>query len=884
MRRTILAYCLPLFLLVSCGDGSTAPTVVSYAVSTKTAPPATAVVGATVPVAFTVTETRSDGSTGPTSGMSVTIAVTAGGGTVNGSASAALTTAADGSVSANWVLGTTTGAQTLRASVAASQFIDVSVTATPPPPTQLALTTPPSATAQSGAPFAQQPTVQLRDASGNAVSQASVPVTVAVDGGGGTLTGDALTVNTNASGAAVFGGLMITGTAGPRTLRFSATLNGVAASVTAVVTVGAGPAARLAFSTVPSTTAQSGVALAAQPTVQVQDASGNAVALAAVPVTVALTAGGGTLGGTATLNTNASGAAAFTGLSITGLVGNHTLTFSATLNGTAVSLPATVALTAGPASQLFVTTQPSATAQNGVVLAQQPTVQIRDGGGNPLSLAAVPITVALDGAGTVGGTTTVNSNATGAATFTNLSISGPAGNRTLRFTATLSGASATVASAPIALGAGAASQLTFKVTPAGTQTLGFAMTPVPSVQVSDAFGNAVAQAGVVVTVAQVAGAQAGASMTGSSAMLAGTMTATTDATGAAAFTNLRFIGNPGEAALAFTGDVGGQAQTVTSDNITVARPANGKIVFKRGRGELWVINPDGSGLTQLTPGYGNAVCQRGDELPVWSPDGSMIAFQRTRDNKLEVWKMNADGSNQTQLTFDATVGSGCTGGPQQMNAEVPEWSPDGARIMFSRDASITLNNQDTWIMNADGSGQVKLFGVEGIREGQARFSPDGSTIAYRRTVLTPGCRGTSPGTEIWLANADGTNERQLTSITGCSEETWPDWTADGLQLYITMDAASLSCGLEVHRINVDPANLARVQLTTCVNDAFSKHGIGSPDGAYVVFQNGSGNNGNLYIMRADGSEKRFLVSGTFGSIDDASWQPVRPAAAGSIKR
>lgn len=882
MSRAIIHACLAsvVCLLAACSsDGPTSPTVTGYSIATKTAPPATAAVGTTVAIAFTVTESRSDGSTAAANGKSVTLAVTAGGGTVNGSASATVTTSSDGSVSANWQLGNTVGPQTLRASVSATQFVDASVSATPPPATQLALTATPSATAQSGARLATQPTVQLRDANGNAVAQAQIPITVAIDGGG-VLTGDALTVNTNANGAAAFSGLTITGLAGARTLRFSATLNGANATVTSPVALSAGAAAQLAFATAPSTTATNGVALGTQPSVQLQDAGGNAVAQAQVPVTVTISAGGGAIVGTTTVNTNASGVAAFTGLSLTGLVGARTLSFSATLGGTAVSLPAAINLNAGAASQLAVSTAPSASAQSGAVLAQQPTVQIRDVGGNAVALAGIPITVALDGVGTLAGTPTVNSNASGAAQFTGLAISGLIGNRTLRFSATLGGAATNVVSAPIALTAGAAAQFTLVQPIATNQTVGFPLSPQPAVQVSDAAGNPVSQAGVVVSVAQVAGL----SLPASAAQLTGALTATTNSAGVATFSNLTFVGNAGTTALSFSGTIGGQTRTLNSANVSVGLPSNGKIVFKRGRDEIWVINPDGSGLTRLTLGYGNSSCERGDEFPVWSPDGTKIAFSRTRDNKMEIWTMNADGSGQTQLTFDASTGSGCTGGPQQTYSELPAWSPDGQKIIFTRDASTTADDQDTWIMNADGSNQTKLFGSVGVREGQAVFSPDGQTIAYRRTVLTgTGCRGTSNGTEVWLANADGSNERRLTTIDGCSVETFPYWSPDGLQLFVSVDAAALTCGAEIVRVATDPMNLSRTLLTNCLNGEASKHSRVSPDGTRVVFHNGGGN-GGLWLMRADGTQKELLTMGPSDGIDDAHWQPVKPTPAAARAR
>jgi hypothetical protein len=91
----------------------------------------------------------------------------------------------------------------------------------PARPTQLIVTTQPSSTAQSSVPFPQQPVVQLGDAAGNDVAQSGVLVTASIASGGGVL-GGTTTVSTDASGRAVFTNLMISGTPGNRTLRFTA--------------------------------------------------------------------------------------------------------------------------------------------------------------------------------------------------------------------------------------------------------------------------------------------------------------------------------------------------------------------------------------------------------------------------------------------------------------------------------------------------------------------------------------------------------------------------------------------------------------------------------------------------------------------------------------
>src|SRR5213076_2252342 len=279
---------------------------------------------------------------------------------------------------------------------------------------------------------------------------------------------------------------------------------------------------QLSITTQPSSTAQSGVAFAQQPVVQLRDGDGNAVNQAGVTVTAAIATGGGTLGGTVTAATNGSGVASFTNLSISGTAGDRTLSFSAT--GLTPAVSGTITVGAGAATQLTLTTQPSATAQSGVAFAQQPVVQLRDGDGNAVNQAGVTITAAIaTGGGTLGGTVTAATNGSGVASFTHLAITGTTGDRTLSFSAT--GLTPAV-SGTITVGAGAATQLTLTTQPSSTAQSGVAFAQQPVIQVRDASGNAVSQAGVTVTAAIATGG----------GTLGGTLTATTTAGGTASFT------------------------------------------------------------------------------------------------------------------------------------------------------------------------------------------------------------------------------------------------------------------------------------------------------------------------------------------------------------
>jgi len=92
----------------------------------------------------------------------------------------------------------------------------------------------------------------------------------------------------------------------------------------------------------------------------------------------------------------------------------------------------------------------------------------------------------------------------------------------------------------------------------------------------------------------------------------------------------------------------------------------------------------------------------GDSRPHYSPNGSKIVFQSTRDGQSEIYVMNSDGTGQTRLTNNPAWDS------------APAWSPDGTKILFTslRDDGVT---PALYVMNADGSNQTRLTtGSDGV--------------------------------------------------------------------------------------------------------------------------------------------------------------------------
>jgi serine/threonine protein kinase len=186
-----------------------------------------------------------------------------------------------------------------------------------------------------------------------------------------------------------------------------------------------------------------------------------------------------------------------------------------------------------------------------------------------------------------------------------------------------------------------------------------------------------------------------------------------------------------------------------------------------GNRDIWLVDLARGGLTRFTthPAI--------DGFPIWSPDGSRIAFHSNRKGTIDLWISRSSETGTEQLLFEAP------------DAEWPiDWSQDGRFLLYQR--SDLRSGWDLWALPMTGSDRTPVaVATTSFVERLGEFSPDGDWVVYETD---------EPGRpEIMLQPFPNAGGRLTVSTAG---GTAPRWRADGSEIYfVGLDGRMMAVGV-----------------------------------------------------------------------------------------
>jgi Tol biopolymer transport system component len=270
-------------------------------------------------------------------------------------------------------------------------------------------------------------------------------------------------------------------------------------------------------------------------------------------------------------------------------------------------------------------------------------------------------------------------------------------------------------------------------------------------------------------------------------------------------------------------------------------------------GQIYAINPDGTGLAQLTHvAQGQTAAD-----PAWSPDGRHVAFDSDRSGRVRLWIMDADGRHAHMVAGDRSNAAD----------RIPSYTPNGRRLVFSRCVGEPCA---IYSIRVDGTHRRALTRLRpAVFDIRASVSPDGRRIAFTRFNAN-GISG-----QVYVMRADGTGAHAVTPP--ALEGSAPDWSPTGK--LITFTSNCCRPGSNVYVMHPAGTGIRRLTSTPFPNNSFQS--VYAPQADRIAFASDRRYAdfccNDLFVMQSNGTRETPVHTGLTGVLSP-SWGTAPPLA------
>ena len=264
------------------------------------------------------------------------------------------------------------------------------------------------------------------------------------------------------------------------------------------------------------------------------------------------------------------------------------------------------------------------------------------------------------------------------------------------------------------------------------------------------------------------------------------------------------------------------------------------------RNHLFTIDLATGRITQLTSGKDHH-----DQHPRWSPDGTRISFESTRQggNQFDLYVMDANGANVTRITDSPA------------NDFDPIWMPDGQSLIFSSERDSRSDLYRVWLKDRKVDRLTNHFVGRAI---MPNVSPDGRYVAFAAQTLQR--------LQFWefQVHVLDLTTMQTRAVDNSGGACWPSWSPDGKSI------ANVLMAREPSTLQVRHADGSAARELAAAPNRWAYYPDWSKDGSMIAFsvspQHHQGEDWDLAVINADGTGFRKLTAGP-GNDRLPDWKP-----------